>query len=146
MQLTRFTDLGLRILMRLAAPAGAPTTTQSVAQQMAVSPTHAAKVVARLQSLGLVETRRGRAGGLEITQAGRLASVGRLARDLEGRGEVIECEGDNPCPLANACRLRGLLRQAQEAFFATLDPYSIADLAGSPTADVLLSIASRPPD
>lgn len=154
MQLTRFTDLGLRILMRLVAPespagkgdAARITTTRAVAAQLAVSPTHAAKVVARLQGLGLVETRRGRAGGLTVTDAGRRVSVGWLARELEGTDEVIECEGDNPCPLARACRLRGLLREAQEAFFTVLDPWTIEDLAATPTAEVLLTIASRPPD
>ncbi len=143
MQLTRFTDLGLRILMRLAVlEASTPMTTQGVADQMAVSPAHAAKVVAKLQHLGLVETRRGRTGGLAITDAGRAASVGRVARDLEGPEEVIECEGDNPCPLVGACRLRGVLRQAQEAFFATLDPFSITDMAAAPTASVLLSLGA----
>ena len=61
-------------------------------------------------------------------------------------GEVIECEGANPCPLRNACRLRGLLREAQESFFAVLDPWTIDDLAQAPTASVLLSLGVRPPD
>lgn len=146
MQLTRFTDLGLRILMRLAAPGpDAPLTTQAVATQMAVSPTHAAKVVTRLQHLGLVQTRRGRTGGLAITDAGRTVSAGWLARQLEGDDEVIDCEGDHPCPLARACRLRRVLRQAQEAFFAVLDPYTIEDLADPPTTQLILTIASTPP-
>lgn len=145
MQLTRYTDLGLRILMRLAAVDDATATTRSVAEQMSVSYTHAAKVVSRLQALGLVETRRGRTGGLRITDAGRHQSAGRLARELEGPDEVIECEGANPCPLRNACRLRGLLREAQEAFFAVLDPWTIDELSSQPTASVLLSLSARPP-
>lgn len=146
MQLTKFTDLGLRILMRVAVPSadGTTLTTQSVAAQLAVSPTHAAKVVTRLQTLGVVETRRGRRGGLAITDEGRRASVGRLARQLEGDDEVIECEGDNPCPLRNACRLRSLLAEAREAFFATLDPYTVEDLTHAPTASVLLTLTARP--
>ncbi|TWG92633.1 BadM/Rrf2 family transcriptional regulator [Nocardioides sp. J9] len=145
MELTKFTDLGLRVMMRLAVlEEDAPMTTQVVAQQLNVSYAHAAKVVARLQSLGVVETRRGRAGGLRITAAGRTMSVGRLIRELEGVDEVIECEGDHPCPLRQACRLRGLLRQAQEAFFATLDPWTLEDLTASPTGPVLLSLSARP--
>lgn len=144
MQLTRFTDLGLRILMRLASlEPGASMTTQAAADQMAVSYNHATKVVATLQGLGMIETRRGRAGGMSITEAGRAASVGRLARTLEGPDEVIECEGDNPCPLRQACRLRSVLREAQEAFFATLDPWTIEDMT-NPSRTVLLSL-TRPP-
>src|SRR5690606_15818013 len=121
--------------MRLAVvDESSPTqeTTQSVSDQLSVSYAHAAKVVARLQGLGLVETRRGRAGGLRITEAGRHHSAGRLVRHLEGPDEVIECEGANPCPLRHACRLRGLLREAQEAFFQVLDPWSINDLSQAP--------------
>jgi Rrf2 family nitric oxide-sensitive transcriptional repressor len=148
MELLRSTDLGLRILMRVAVegPDGSLSTTQSVATEMAVSYPHAAKVVARLQKLGVVETRRGRHGGLVITEHGRTVSIGRLVRDLEGTAEVIECEGVNPCPLRTACRLRSVLRDAQEAFFAALDPYTVGDLTSAPTGAVLLSLGRRPPD
>jgi Rrf2 family nitric oxide-sensitive transcriptional repressor len=147
-QLTRFTDLGLRILMRLAVSDGdgSASTTESVAAQMAVKYSHAAKVVTRLQTLGVIETRRGRRGGLSITEQGRTVSIGHLVRELEGESETVECEGTNPCPLREACRLRGLLRAAQEAFFRELDPFTIADLTQAPTAGVLLSLSNRPAD
>ena len=151
MRLTRFTDLALRVLMRLAVEDPKVTddlpTTREVAAGMRVPYTHTAKAVARLQRLGLVEARRGRGGGLTLTAAGRSASVGALVRELEGTGDVVECEGAEPCPLRSACRLRGALRQAQEAFFAALDPLTVGSLATSPTGPVLLDIArSRAPD
>uniref|UniRef100_UPI000B141AE7 RrF2 family transcriptional regulator n=1 Tax=Streptomyces luridiscabiei TaxID=164114 RepID=UPI000B141AE7 len=65
MRLTRFTDVALRVLMRLAVAEGAePPTTREVADTMRVPYTHTAKVVARLQHLGLLDARRGRGGGL----------------------------------------------------------------------------------
>ncbi|CAM3189348.1 Rrf2 family transcriptional regulator [Nocardioides dubius] len=144
MELTKFTDLGLRVMMRLTVlEEGESLTTQAVAEQVAVSYAHATKVVARLQALGVVETRRGRAGGLWITEQGRAMSIGALVRALEGADEVITCEGDNPCPLRHSCRLRGVLRQAQEAFFATLDPFTIGDLTAPPTGPVLLTLGTR---
>ncbi|MGW4374260.1 RrF2 family transcriptional regulator [Streptomyces albidoflavus] len=151
MRLTRFTDLALRVLMRLAVEDPKATddlpTTREVAAGMRVPYTHTAKAVARLQHLGLVEARRGRGGGLTLTAAGRSASIGALVRELEGTGDVVECEGAEPCPLRSACRLRGALRQAQEAFFAALDPLTVGGLATSPTGPVLLDIArSRAPD
>ena len=115
MHLTRFTDLGLRILMRLAV-------------------------------LGVVETRRGRYGGLAITELGRTVSVGWVTRRLEGPDEVIECEGDNPCPLRNTCRLRSVLRDAQEAFFGELDKFTVDDLTSARTGQVLLTLGTGPTD
>ncbi|WP_240134899.1 RrF2 family transcriptional regulator [Streptomyces sp. MUM 178J] len=142
MRLTRFTDLALRVLMRLAVTKGEDLpTTREVAETMQVPYTHTAKAVARLKHLGLIETRRGRGGGLTLTPAGRAASVGTLVRELEGPGDVVECEGDTPCPLRSACRLRGALRRAQEAFYATLDPVTVAELVDSPTGPLLLGLS-----
>ncbi|WP_328536764.1 Rrf2 family transcriptional regulator [Streptomyces sp. NBC_00344] len=146
MRLTRFTDVALRVLMRLAVVEGGdPPTTREVAATMRVPYTHAAKIVARLQHLGLVEARRGRGGGLTLTGAGRSASVGALARELEGPGDVVECEGDTPCPLRSACVLRTALRDAQEAFYATLDPVTVGDLVASPTGPLLIGISGGRP-
>ncbi|WP_406506872.1 RrF2 family transcriptional regulator [Streptomyces sp. NBC_00212] len=147
MRLTRFTDLALRVLMRLAVVESAddrtPPTTREVSDAMHIPYTHTAKVVARLQHLGLVEARRGRGGGLTLTAAGRLASVGGLVRELEGPGDVVECEGSTPCPLAAACRLRRALHRAQEAFYGSLDEVTVDDLVASPTGPLLIGLTSR---
>ncbi|MGW1678072.1 RrF2 family transcriptional regulator [Saccharopolyspora sp. NPDC002376] len=146
MQLTAFTDLALRIVMRLAVlDEDDRAQTRTLAEQLHVRYTHAAKVVTELQKLGLVETRRGRAGGLRLAAGAHETSVGFVVRELEGAGEVVECDGANPCPLRGGCRLRSALRQAQEAFFAALDPLTIADVAAPPTRSLLLSLATGPP-
>ncbi|MEU1468357.1 Rrf2 family transcriptional regulator [Streptomyces sp. NPDC005761] len=146
MRLTRFTDVALRVLMRLAVVENEdPPTTREVAATMQVPYSHAAKVVARLQHLGLVEARRGRGGGLALTPAGRTASIGGLVRELEGPGDVVECEGATPCPLRSDCRLRNALRAASEAFYASLDPLTVAELVSSPTGPLLIGISSGPP-
>ncbi|WP_305094133.1 Rrf2 family transcriptional regulator [Prescottella sp. R16] len=146
MQLTQFTDLGLRIVMRLAAEpvADAPSEpgTRVIAQQLSVSYSHATKVVARLSELGVLTTRRGRGGGLAITDLGRSAPLGWLTRQLEGDAEVVTCEGDNPCPFRRDCRLRSALRDAQNAFYDALDTLTVRDLAatGSSTENLLSAL------
>ncbi|MFE0738801.1 RrF2 family transcriptional regulator [Streptomyces sp. NPDC058855] len=145
MRLTKFTDLALRAVMCLAVTGPEESvTTRAVAEAMDVPHAHMAKVVTRLQHLGVVEARRGRGGGLLLTEFGRRSSVGWLTRTLEGEEEVVACEADPPCPLRAACRLRGALREAQEAFHRTLDPLTVADLVDSPTGPLLLSLTGRP--
>lgn len=145
MRLTKFTDLALRAVMRLAvAEQGEPLTTKEVAEAIAAPYTHTAKAVARLQHLGVLESRRGRGGGLELTGFGLRASVGWLVRALEGDEEVVTCEGETPCPLRGACRLRGALRTAQQAFYAALDELTVQDLVASPTGPVLVGLGRRP--
>ncbi|WP_330283790.1 RrF2 family transcriptional regulator [Streptomyces sp. NBC_00588] len=141
MRLLRSTDLALRVLMRLAVAGESTPATREVAADMDVPYTHAAKVVAELQHMGLLDARRGRGGGLSLTEKGRTASVGALVRAFEGDGDVVDCEGGTtPCPLNTACRLRTALRQAQEAFFTSLDPVTVADIAAEPTGALLLGM------
>lgn len=140
MQLTRFTDIGLRVVMRLAVAEGESMTTRTLAEDLAVPYTHVTKVVVRLSELGIVHSRRGRNGGLVITELGRSAQIGWLASRLEGDGEVVDCDGATPCPLRHACRLRGALAAARRAFFTSLDDHCVGDLVADPTGAVLLTL------
>ncbi|MEU5840634.1 Rrf2 family transcriptional regulator [Rhodococcus sp. NPDC047139] len=141
MQLTRFTDLGLRVVMYLvAAPPESRPSTRTIADRLGVSYAHTTKVVARLSELGVVTTRRGRGGGLTITELGRTAGLGWLTRALEGEGEVVDCEGNEPCPMRRGCTLRSKLRAAQDAFYTALDAVTIADLTESEAGPVSLSL------
>ncbi|WP_326573473.1 Rrf2 family transcriptional regulator [Streptomyces sp. NBC_00481] len=146
MRLTRYTDLALRAVMRLAVVDSEELlTTRQIADSMSVPYTHMAKAIAQLQHLGVIEARRGRNGGLTLTDSGRSTRVGNLVRTLEGDREAVVCEGDTPCPLAGACRLRRALREAQEAFYSSLNGATVDDLVTSPTGPVLLALGT-PPD
>lgn len=148
MQLTRFTDLGLRTMMLLAAGDAADRriTTRSIATGADASEHHVAKAVARLVDLGMVNAKRGRVGGLSLTDDGRTVSLGWLVRRLEGDAEVIDCAGAQPCPLIAGCRLRRVLAEAKEAFYRELDNHTLQDLTGSgllPVVTLPLEIAGR---
>ncbi|MEV0292633.1 Rrf2 family transcriptional regulator [Nocardia sp. NPDC050710] len=146
MQLSRFTDIGLRAIMRLAVSdeADGRVTTRLIARQVNASEHHVAKAVSRLVDLGLVEAQRGRTGGLFITRAGREVSVGALIRELEGDREVVVCTGEHPCPLAGTCRLRRILADAKAAFYRELDRYTLTELVTAPTAGLLRLLATTP--
>ena len=118
-------------------------TIDELAEALVVPRHHLAKVVQRLQHLGLLATVRGRSGGVRLAVAAHSASIGGLVRELEGETEVADCEGEQVCPLSQACRLRGALRRAQEAFYTTLDPITVGDLSAPPTRQVLLNLGRR---
>ena len=131
MHLTTFSDLGLRTLMVLGdeGDRGQLQTIGELAENLNASRNHMPKVVAKLAELGMVDAVRGRNGGVQISEKGRHASVGKLLRVLEGPGEVVDCEGGMACPLAaRDCALRHRLAAAQEAFFAALDGDTVAEL------------------
>ncbi|WP_319432004.1 Rrf2 family transcriptional regulator [Mycobacterium sp. RTGN5] len=145
MQLTRFTDLGLRAMMLLATGQAREqrVTTRTVAAAAGASENHVAKAVSRLTEMGLVYARRGRTGGLELTDAGREVSLGWLVRQLEGDREVVDCVGQSACPLIAACRLRRVLADAKEAFYTELDRYTVTDLVGSRSLPVVLQLTTE---
>lgn len=130
MHLTTFADLGLRILMVVGdLQPGQRLTISDLATRLNASVNHVAKVNARLVELGWVAAVRGRNGGVYMAEHTRHASVGHILRQLEGPGEVVDCEGGQSCPLAaRDCALRGRLAAAREAFFAELDGDTIGDL------------------
>lgn len=145
MNISRHSDLALRTLMLLAVGDrdGERMTAGAIASSVNASPSHIAKIVSRLVELGVIVSRRGRGGGLRITDEGRHQPVGVLLRELEGPGESVECVGDQPCPLAGNCRLRRAFAEAREAFFTALDPLTVDDIVHSPTRQVLLTLEPR---
>ena len=123
----------------LTAARGGQQTIDEAAVALDVPRHHLAKVVQRLQRLGLLETARGR-GGVRLTTGAADTTVGGIVRSMEDEPEVVLCEGTTPCPLRGGCRLRGALARAQEAFYASLDEVTLGSLTGAPTGPILLTL------
>lgn len=140
MQLTRFTDLGLRVLMYLTQHDRLePVTNAEIASQFQVPHNHVIKVVHRLGKLGWVATQRGRQGGLRLAVAPHELSLGRVLRALETSGALVDCESP-PCVLNGSCLVKSALKAGLDAFYQKLDEYTLADVSKSATADVLVTL------
>lgn len=147
MRLTSFTDFGLRALMRLAGDPNRLFTTEDLAQEFGISRHHLTKVVRELGAAGVIVTRRGAGGGLQLARPATEISVGRVARQLEGRQALVECfdPDGGACTLTPDCRLKGRLAAAQEAFFRELDRLTLADCAWTPPEPPRAGDRSAPP-
>ncbi|MGO8858391.1 MAG: Rrf2 family transcriptional regulator [Steroidobacteraceae bacterium] len=133
MQLTRFTDYSLRVLIFLAHRQGIHTTIKDVSDAHQISEDHLMKVVRRLATLGYIKTTRGKNGGVGSARAPADISIGAVIRDVETLTPV-ECfttRYGGRCLLYPNCALRGALQSAQLQYLKTLDTYSIADVMGS---------------
>ena len=129
MQLTQFSDIGLRLLMYLAKErsVGPAITLAEVSSQFNIPRNHLAKVAAKLVKNGWIESIRGRSGGLRLAIEPSEINLGQVLRVLEGHTEVIDCN-KLQCRLKAVCNLRALLANAYAAFFNTLDQHSLADV------------------
>lgn len=136
MKLTSFTDYSLRVLIYLAAEPARRATIAEVAASFGVSENHLTKVVHFLGKQGWLSNVRGKGGGMSLAMAAQHIVVGRVVRATEGAAMPAECFGDDPdhCSIARVCRLRGVLKEAVDAFYAALDRYTLADLAQNRSA------------
>ncbi|MGB7317342.1 MAG: Rrf2 family transcriptional regulator [Planktotalea sp.] len=134
MQLDKFSDYALRILIALEAHAPDKLATSGIAQMYGVSENHLSKIATQLAKNGFVVSERGRGGGLTLAKQAREISIGAVLRALKRDQPVVECFGSNStCTILPACGLRAPLLEAQEAFFSALDGYSLADVASAKT-------------
>lgn len=152
MKLTAFTDYSLRVLIYLAAQPKPRATIAEIAATFDVSENHLTKVAHCLGKAGWLANVRGKGGGLELAMPPELIGVGRVVRETEGVSMLVECFGKKHtnCNIATICRLRGVLGEAQRAFYAVLDRYTLADLVHNRNslAKVLFiesAAAARPP-
>jgi Rrf2 family transcriptional regulator, nitric oxide-sensitive transcriptional repressor len=137
-QLTRFSDLGLRLLMYLAVNdrQSPPVTVAEVALQFKMARNHLVKVSATLTRHGYIRSLRGRAGGIELARPADQIRVGDLVRLLEGSEHLIDCEALH-CVLNPACGLKSALSHALNTFYDTLNTYTLASiLKGRSTGDI----------
>ena len=134
MRLTDYTDYALRLLMLLAVSRGESATIKEVAERYGISRNHLMKIAHQLGLAGLIETTRGRGGGLRLACDPSDISVGSLARLTEEGFTLVECfdPARNEYVITHACRLRTALGEALDAFLTALDGYTLADLADRP--------------
>ncbi len=130
MQLTRYSDLSLRVLIYLAVRPDALATIEEIASAYGVSRAHLMKVVHQLGRGGFLETVRGRGGGFQLAREPGEIAVGEVVRYCEGEMNLVECfdPQTNECRIAPACGLRGVLEEALDAFLASLDRHTLEDL------------------
>lgn len=128
MQLTRFTDYGLRILMYLAcAPEREKVALSLLSEKLNMNHNHVNKVSQRMAALGWINSTRGKSGGISIAPSSLELPIGTIVRELETQIEPIDCSGVE-CPLTGNCRLQGVLSEAARAFFEVLMKYRLGDV------------------
>jgi len=134
MRLTTFSDYSLRVLMYLALQDDRLATIQEIANAYDISESHLMKVVHQLALTGVVETVRGKGGGLRLALDPSRIRIGQVVRQAEGDGPIVECLSGEPvtCCIAPVCKLPRALLRAFDAFYAELDRYTLADMVVRP--------------
>jgi len=106
------------------------STITEIAQHFRISKSHLMKVVSNLAQLGYLETVRGRSGGLRLARPAEQIRIGDVISVTEPDFQLAPCmlPSDDFCPIYKPCVLRHVLDDANGAFLAELNKWTLADL------------------
>ncbi|ABV39076.1 transcriptional regulator, BadM/Rrf2 family [Shewanella sediminis HAW-EB3] len=132
MQLTRYTDFGIRTLMYLAIQPDREELFRisEITEVFELSPNHVSKIVHHLGKLGYLETIRGKSGGFRLGMSPKDINVGKLVRVLENSLAPIDCSKPY-CRFTPSCQLKGVLADAVAAYLAVIDAYTLEDIVSN---------------
>ena len=148
MRLTQWTDYTLRVLMYCAACQGREqaVTISEIAEVHGISRSHLTKIVQELGALQLLETTRGRGGGIRLMRHARDINIGDVVRQTETDFNMVECFNPalNTCSLSAGCKLKGLLKEATDSYLAVLDGKTLEDLVMPLANHIQLTVSRKP--
>ena len=130
MRLTSYTDYALRSLIFLGLNRDRLVTIQDIADLHGISKNHLMKVVHQLGVSGMVETVRGRNGGLRLRREPADINIGEVVRNTETDFYMAECFDPDKvgCAYSASCTLKGVLSAATAAYLKVLDDVTLADM------------------
>jgi len=145
MRLTKQANYAVRILMYCASN-DELSRIADIAEFYKISETFLFKILQVLNHAGLVETVRGRHGGIRLPRPASEIGLGEVIRAAEDNFALAECfesNGEVECPLTGTCGFNHALNRALVAFMAVLDEYTIEDLTDNRrNINVLLQLDS----
>ncbi len=129
MRLASFTDYSLRVLIYLAIKGEKRSTVSEIADKYHISRNHLVKVVHNLSSMGIIDSFKGKGGGICLCTSPEKINIGLLVKELESDSALVECLGLNGrCQINPSCKLKKALKLAEQNFYETLENFTLADI------------------
>ena len=130
MQVGQAEDYAVRALVDLAAHPDARI--REIAARTSIPDAHLAKVIQSLARAGIVETTRGRIGGVRLVRAADSLTVREVMEAVQGPLRLIRCpHRGRGCPRDPDCALYRLWSDLQSETVARLGTVRLSDLLGS---------------
>ena len=124
-------------------PQGRRASIDEIGSTYDISRNNVNKIVHQLGKAGIIETKRGKGGGFFLKQKPQELNIGDLVVLLENTLQVVECS-TLQCRILPACKLKGLLGQATQAFLDSLKAYTLADLLEDESRNLIQILEVKP--
>ena len=131
--LSQTVEYALRAVVHLADHAPSPRTTDQIAAATLVPEAYLSKVLQELCHAKIVQSKRGRGGGMVLTKSPSQLTILEVVNAVEPIGRIRECplgltaHGVRLCPLHK--RLDNALAMVEDAFRQT----TVAEILAEPT-------------
>jgi Rrf2 family protein len=123
--------IAVHALTLLSTDPGSPQSSEEMAGSIGASPVHMRRVLGRLRTAGIVDSRPGPNGGWRLRRDPAAVQLGEIWRAVDGNGHILGLHEANPaCPVGRKVQatLIGIDRQAADALVAALDRTTVADI------------------
>jgi Rrf2 family protein len=129
MEITRRTDYAIRILLELARSGGGPLSVRLLAEKQDVPYAFARGIHRDLAAAGLVEARRGSAGGAMLARSPHEITLLDVLHATQGSASCAVCSRDMTwCKRVAGCVVHRVWREADEMMVRYLGSKSLTGL------------------
>src|ERR1700748_346280 len=106
---------------------------QTISEQQNIPKRFLEQILNDLKSAGIVESRRGVAGGYRLSQPPEKISLATVIRHIEGPLAPVSCVSEKfysrcTCPDESKCGIRSIMKEVRDAIVKILNGVTVAEL------------------
>src|SRR5882762_7219049 len=134
MKLSLRGEYALRALLVLGLNYGqAVIRIRTISLQQTIPKRFLEQILNDLKSAGIVQSRRGAAGGYRLARAPEEITLAEIVRHIEGALAPVSCVSERfyekcSCPDESRCAIRSVMQEVREAVVKIIERVTIADL------------------
>lgn len=106
---------------------------QTISEKQNIPKRFLEQILNDLKSAGVVESRRGIAGGYRLSKPPEQITLALVIRHIEGPLAPVSCVSENyyarcSCPNEDLCAIRSIMKEVRDAIVAILEGVTVAEL------------------
>lgn len=136
MQINKHTDYAFRALIYIAGQGEKRVTIQHIAETYSISKSHLMKIINKLVNAEIVESIRGKNGGLRLAQPATRITLDTVFTTMNPHSSPVNCN-EPPCLITNSCTLKSILDDAQKQFIQHLAQFTLQDCLNDGTVQTI---------
>jgi Rrf2 family protein len=125
---------GLLVLGRDYIEDDSVVSIQAISRQQNIPKRFLEQILNDLKSAGIVESKRGVAGGYRLRKPPQRITLADIIRHIEGPLAPVSCVSEKfyekcSCPDESRCAIRNVMKEVREAIVKLMEQTTLADLA-----------------